>query len=291
MATATSQTCYRHPSRETGVSCSSCGRPICTDCMTPTPVGMRCPECTKDRTPVRTLRSLESSVTLTPVIIAVCVLAGLASGSLFGVRGAGNELFYAGALFGNGSAFAVLPEGLGDIANDQEYWRLITGGFLHSGLLHIGFNMYLLWLLGNMLEPVYGQLRFGLVYLTALLGGSFGALLLSPDRVTVGASGAVFGLMAIAFLEMRARGIDPMATGIGPLILLNLVITFLPGFNISIGGHLGGLLAGALCAVVLQQAARRRQSALGIGVLVVLSVAFAVGGVLAAEQTQGLFEA
>jgi membrane associated rhomboid family serine protease len=257
--------------------------------MTPTSVGMRCPECSSEKTQVRSLSSLQAPVQLTPVIIAVCLVVGFASGSIFGARGDGNTLFYTGALFGNGSVYGFLPDGLGDIANDGEYWRLITGGFLHSGLIHIGFNMYLLWMLGNLLEPVLGQVRFGLVYLTALLGGSFGALLLEPTAVTVGASGAVFGLMAFAFLELRSRGFDPMASGIGPLILLNLVITFLPGFNISIGGHLGGLLAGALCALVLQQASERRRRTLGLVALGVLCVVFAAGGVVAAEQTEGLF--
>lgn len=244
--------------------------------MTPTPVGMRCPDCSRDRTPVRTLGSLQSPVQLTPVIIAICVIVGLASGSVFGASGGGNELFGRGALFG-------------PLVADGEVWRLVTGGFLHSGLIHLGFNMYLLWMLGNMLEPTLGQVRFGLVYLVGLLGGSFGALLLEPTAVTVGASGAVFALMAYAYLELSSRGFDPMASGIGPLILLNLVITFIPGFNISIGGHLGGLAAGVICALVVQQTDRRRQRTVGLVALAALAVAFAVGGVVVSGQPEGLF--
>ncbi len=266
---ATTETCYRHPSRETGVSCSNCGRPICPDCMTPTPVGMRCPECSRDKTPVRTLQNIQSAVQLTPVLIGVSVVAALASGSI-GAGGSGNELFARGALFG-------------PLVADGEYWRLITGGFLHSGLIHLGFNMYLLWMLGNMLEPAFGQVRFGLLYLVSLLAGSAGALLVNPNAVTVGASGAVFGLMAAAFIDLRARGFDPMASGIGPLILLNLAISFVPGLNISIGGHIGGLVGGAIVAVVLQQTDTKERRNAGTAVLVGLAVVFAVAGVAIAK--------
>lgn len=270
MATVTRETCYRHPDRETGVSCSNCGRPICPDCMTPTPVGMRCPECSRQKTQVRNLSNVRSSVQLTPVLIAVCVIVGLSSGSV-GAGGGGNELFARGALFG-------------PLVADGEWWRLVTGGFLHSGLIHLGFNMYLLWMLGNMMEPELGQVRFGLLYLVALLAGSAGALLVEPNAVTVGASGAVFGLMAAAFLEMRKRGIDPMASGIGPLILMNLAITFIPGFNISIGGHIGGLVGGAVATFLLHETdtpARRRFGTVG---LVVLAIVFGVLGVVTAES-------
>lgn len=270
MATTSTKTCYRHPDRETGVSCSSCGRPICPDCMTPTPVGMRCPECSRQKTQVRTLQNIQGAVQLTPALIAVCVIASLASGAL-GAGGGGNDLFARGALFG--------PL----IATQDEYWRLITGGFLHSGLIHLAFNMYLLWMLGNMLEPALGQVRFGLLYLTALLAGSAGALLLEPNAVTVGASGAVFGLMAAAYLELHARGFDPMASGIGPLILMNLVITFIPGFNISIGGHIGGLIGGALAILVLQRTDTKQRRPWGIAALVAMSLAFAVLGVAFAD--------
>jgi len=269
MATVTRETCYRHPDRETGVSCSNCGRPICPECMTPTPVGMRCPECSKQKTQVRNLRNVRSAVQLTPVLIAVCVIVGLSSGSV-GAGGGGNELFTRGALFG-------------PLVADGEWWRLITGGFLHSGLIHLGFNMYLLWMLGNMMEPELGQVRFGLLYLVALLAGSAGALLVEPNAVTVGASGAVFGLMAAAFLELRSRGFDPMASGIGPLILLNLAITFIPGFNISIGGHIGGLIGGAVATLVLHQTRTPARRNLGIAGLSGLAVVFAVLGVVAAE--------
>jgi len=229
-------TCYRHPSRETGVSCSNCGNPICPDCMTATPVGMRCPDCAGQKQRVQTLRSMHADPTVTYVLIAINVLmfvAAGAGGSWLTGSGGGSQVFSDFALYGP----AV------DIGHD--YWRLVTSGFLHSGLLHIGFNMYILYWLGTMLEPSLGHVRFLALYLTSLVSGSFGALLLSPNAVTVGASGAVFGLMGAAFVLYRARGIDPMQAGIGPMILLNLGITFLIP-NISIGGPIRGLVGGGV---------------------------------------------
>ena len=227
--------------------------------MTPTSVGMRCPECSKERTKVHRgpVRSRGGEPRVTYVIIAACVIAFLGSGS-FDVDGGGGELYERGALVG------VLVDG-------GDWWRLVTSGFLHSGLLHILFNMYLLYWLGTMLEPEIGSVRFAALYGTGLLWGSFGALEQTTITPTVGASGAVFGLMGAAFMELRARGIDPWRSDIAVLIALNLAISFLPGFNISVGGHLGGLLGGVLAAVALQFADRRRLPVwAGIGLCVVL---------------------
>jgi membrane associated rhomboid family serine protease len=128
--------------------------------------------------------------------------------------------------------------------DNGEWYRLISSGFLHYGLLHVGMNMFLLWQLGQLLEPALGRGRFALLYFAAMLGGSAGALALSPNALTGGASGAVFGLMAAAAVGLHQRGVNPMKTGIGATLLLNLLITFaIPG--ISVGGHLGGALMGA----------------------------------------------
>jgi membrane associated rhomboid family serine protease len=233
-------TCYRHPDRETGVSCSNCGRPICPDCMTSTSVGMRCPECARDRTPVRSLRSLEREPTLTYSLIGVNVLVAVA-------------VFLSGASatsFGGGSLLQALAVSQVEIARG-EVWRLVTAGFVHAGMLHLAFNMFALYVLGGLLEPAIGRLRFALIYFVSLLAGSFGALLLTaPATPTVGASGAVFGLMGAAIVVMRNRGINPMESGLGLWLGLNLAITFLiPG--ISIGGHIGGLVGGTLAALLL----------------------------------------
>jgi membrane associated rhomboid family serine protease len=243
--------------------------------MTPTSVGMRCPACSKQKTEVRTIRDVTSEPRVTYALIAINVIMLLATAQ-FGVGNtSSNRLFADLALFGPA------------ISQDNEYWRLITSGFLHAGLLHIAFNMYLLYYLGTMLEPTLGSLRFALIYFTSLLAGSFGALVVNPDSLTVGASGAVFGLMGAAYFEMRSRGIDPWQTGIGGLIVLNLALSFVFS-GISIGGHIGGLIGGTLATLALQAADRRGMRSAGIAVVVVLAAAAAVAGIAAAGQSTGV---
>lgn len=164
-----------------------------------------------------------------------------------------------------------------------QYYRLITAGFIHYGLLHIGFNMLILWRLGGMVEPALGRTRFVALYFASLLAGSCGALILSPNAFTGGASGAVFGLAGAAAVGMRQRGINVWQSGIGPMIAINLVITFaVPG--ISVGGHLGGLVGGAAVgAYMLRQPTNRRSVAEGIGVALAVS-AVAVALALAAAN-------
>ena len=237
------EACYRHPNRETGVHCSNCGRAICPDCMTSTPVGMRCPECARQRTRVRTMRSAVagSDPVLTYALIGINVVAYI--GEVAGGAGLGGGGLSASRLFDDGALRAA------EVANG-DYWRLLSAGFLHASPFHIFFNMFALWILGTMLEPAIGTVRFGLIYFVSLLCGSFGALLLSPDSLTVGASGAVFGLMGAAAVVARNRGLNLMESGLGIWIGLNLLITFtIP--NISIGGHIGGLIGGTVTALLL----------------------------------------
>src|SRR5688572_9816216 len=209
------QTCYRHPDRETGVSCSSCGRAICTDCMIPTPVGMRCPECAKQKTKVHTARSLTGGEPrATYVIIGLNVFAFL----LQTLTGGGGVRARAGEVYANG----VLN---GFVVNDGEWWRLITSGFLHADPIHLLLNMFGVYFLGQILEPALGTVRFVALFFGSLLVGSLGVLLLTPEANTLGASGAVFGLMGAAFLIMRQRGFDPMRSFLGPILILNIVLT------------------------------------------------------------------
>jgi len=279
-------TCYRHTSRETGVSCSNCGRPICPDCMTPTPVGMRCPECSRQKTKTRTARSMHVEPTATYVLIAVNVLMWI--GTVLAAGGTRSAAYQNLELVG----VNLDPSGGGLVGVSQgEYWRLITGGFLHAANpLHILFNMYILYWLGQMLEPALGHVKFVALYFTSLLAGSFGALLLSPaNQPTVGASGAVFGLMAAAFVMQHARGINPMQSGIGPVILLNLALSFVIP-NVSIGGHLGGLVGGALVALALERVpAVRRSPQLALAGCAVISAVAVVGAIAVADaKTQNL---
>jgi membrane associated rhomboid family serine protease len=262
-------TCYRHPSRETGVSCSNCGNPICPDCMTATPVGMRCPECASQKTKVRNLRTMAVEPTVTYVLIAVNVLMFIGEQL---ARGGGNSVIIDLATLGYGNG----PNGPIGVA-DGELWRLVTGGFLHdpSNPLHIGFNMYILWWLGRMMEPGLGHVRFAALYFASLLAGSFGAILVSPNTLTVGASGAVFGLLGAAFIMQRARGIDPMQSGIGMVIGLNLVLQFIIP-NVSWGAHVGGLIGGGLAGWAMDRVAGRRGTA---GLLAPVGICVAVGAV------------
>ena len=242
--------------------------------MTPTPVGMRCPECSRQTTKVRTAANIRRDPQLTYALIAINVIvfvAMAASGGGFVSRGGGE-------VFQNGALAAVFVA-------DGEWWRIITAGFLHAGILHLAFNMYFLWFLGNLMEPEIGKLRFAIIYFVSLLGGSFGALLLSPDAFTVGASGAVFGAMGAAIIAMRARGIDPMQSGLGMTLLLNLGITFvIPG--ISIGGHLGGLVAGGIVGYLMFEVAERRRIAMTpvVGVCIALAGVLVVGCVAVASS-------
>lgn len=236
------ETCYRHPNRETAVSCSNCGRPICPDCMTPTPVGMRCPECARQRTRVTQgagEASLLSSAPATFILIAANV-----------------AVFFAEIATGSGGfgtiTSSLIPEfGLfGPSVADGEWYRLLTSAFLHAGLFHIAGNMILLFFLGRILEPGIGTPRFVAVYFASLFAGSLGALLFSPDSLSIGASGAVFGILSATFVIARGRGVDALASTVGILILLNLAFSF--GVRgISIGAHLGGLAAGFLCALFI----------------------------------------
>jgi len=210
------------------------------------------------------------------VIIGICVIVWVAE---IATRGSGSSNVLArGILY---APYIV----------DGEWWRIITSGFLHdnrlpTGLLHIGFNMYVLYYLGTLLEPALGRVRFTVAFFVSLLGGSLGALLLSPDKATVGASGAVFGLIAVALLDLRSRGVPPFRSELGTLLILNLVITF--GFSgyISVGGHLGGLAAGAAVGFLLFEREKSRRTLLSPAVLacVALGIALAVGCIAAASS-------
>jgi membrane associated rhomboid family serine protease len=244
--------CYRHPDRETMLSCSECGRPICAECVNYAPVGLRCPDHSgkpqgvrKVSAGVRSTAFASTDALVTKTLIGINVLVyfmELATGG--SLNGVGGTVYEKGALI-VGNQFFGLAAG--------EWWRLVTAGFLHAGLIHLGFNMLLLWWFGSELERGLGRLRFLAIYFVSLLAGSAGAILLSPQAATVGASGAVFGLFGAAFILERQAGITrgPAFT----IIVLNLVLSFvIPG--ISIGGHIGGLVGGALSMLALTRLGR-----------------------------------
>lgn len=235
--------CYRHPDRETGRSCTRCGKPACGECLVQVSIGSHCLDCVKAARPdVKTRAKFWNA--RQPTLVTYSLIAINAVVYLWTI--AANQKFDSGR-FPHGDFTLALAK---PFLQDGEYYRLVTSGFLHYGLFHIGMNMLLLFQLGQLLEPAIGRSRFGLLYFASLLGGSVGALMLQPNGLTGGASGAVFGLMAAAAIGLHRRGVNVFKTGIGTILLLNLVITFtIPG--ISVGGHLGGAIAGAICGFVM----------------------------------------
>lgn len=251
------ETCYRHPGRETNVSCSNCGRPICTDCMTPSPVGMRCPECAGERQQVYTRSDIapggmagvwaEAPVTMSLIALTVFVfIAQVATGFPLELMSSGGG----GRVTENGLLYAPAIAG-------GDWWRVLTPGFLHLGILHLALNMYLLYILGRMLEPEVGAGQMLAVYFASLIAGSLGAIILEPSSPSAGASGAVFGMMGMALVAARSRRITEAFQQIGILVVINLVFTF--GYaGISKGAHLGGLIGGALCGLVIFEFGEKR---------------------------------
>ena len=253
-------------------------------------VGFHCPECTHQARGqvVSPAQVLGSRPVVTYALIgvnAVFFVAAVATATALGTRTSLWQLPSGGlADWGLLLGFGLYTDGSAHGVATGEWWRIITGGFLHAGILHIGMNMLVLWLLGSQLERVVGGVKFACLYVTSLFAGSLGVLLIDPTAPTVGASGAVFGLMGAAFIFQRSRGIDPWSSGLGGLIMLNLIITFfVPG--ISKGGHIGGLVGGAIAGVLVFQLERFTKSVVpSVVVCAGLSVAFFVGSLWAAEQ-------
>jgi membrane associated rhomboid family serine protease len=241
--------------------------------MTPTSVGMRCPECSRERTKVKTIRTLPSTPVATQALIAINVvvfLAETAAGAPLG-GGGGGTVYAHGALFGP------------SISIQHEYWRLLTTGFLHDGLLHILVNMVSLYFVGSSLEPAIGRVNFLAIYFASLLAGSFGALLFQPQVPTLGASGAIFGIFGALIVLARRRGIPIWQSGLGMVLLFNLI--FSVSFNgISLGGHIGGLVGGLIAGwAIVELGERRGRPAAALAVCALV----AVGSVAAAIAVAG----
>ncbi len=212
-------------------------------------VGFHCPECTKTgKQKVYTGAAVfHARPIVTQVLLGINVLVFIVSvlmgDGLFGAVG-DDGLLRDGAAFG---PFVDL---------NGEWYRVATAGFLHYGLIHLAFNMYALWILGPMFERSLGPTRFVFTYLACLLGGSFGALLVTPLGLTAGASGAIFGLMGVAVVSQRSMGRSIWDTGLGSVLVLNFLITF--GISsISVGGHVGGFLVGLACGWIVYESPRQ----------------------------------
>jgi membrane associated rhomboid family serine protease len=244
------QVCYRHPGTETAVSCSNCGRPICTDCMVFSAVGIKCPECAgrpaaakRAATRVRSAAGEGTGFIVTKTLIGINVLVYLLQAS-----GGGTLTNPSGEIFQRGYLRAY------EVASG-EWWRLVTSAFLHGSPLHLFFNMLMLWWFGRPLELLLGRGRFLAVYFLSILAGSAGALIVTPTGATIGASGAVFGILGAGLILERNR-INVFGGSALLIILVNLALSFTLNY-VSIGGHIGGLVGGALTVLVLSDWGRK----------------------------------
>jgi membrane associated rhomboid family serine protease len=280
--------CYRHPGRETYVRCVRCDRPICPDCMNSASVGFQCPECVRQgNQTVRRGRTVFGGDTggergqVTRALIGLNVLMWIAT--LIGAVLAGHvgpgEL---GALVVSGGGSPVTTWGaaasliqysdgsLHGIATG-EFYRLVTADFLHYGLLHLGLNMYALWLLGRECERLLGRWRFAALYLLTGIAGSVAVYTFSTTPVAAaGASSSVFGLMGALFFFFRRLNAD--VRGLAGLVLVNLFLTFVVP-QISIWSHVGGLVCGAVLGAILAYApGGKARSAVQLGGIVLVAL-------------------
>ncbi len=247
--------------------------------MTQTPVGFRCPDCSRERTVVKSGVGAVSATGAYPATL-VLIGANVIMFLLTIATGSGGFSSVGGPVIGD---FGLI----GQAVADGEWYRLITGGFLHAGLIHIAFNMFALYFLGRILEPSVGTVRFVMIYFACMLAGSFGAILLSGSHVvTVGASGAVFGIFGAVFIIARGRGLTDMAREVGIILLINLALTFTIS-GISIGGHLGGAIGGVICGALVIAGERGRLGsgarAIEYGGIVAVGVVSAVAAILISE--------
>jgi membrane associated rhomboid family serine protease len=240
-------TCYRHPNRETGRQCTRCGKPACSDCLVAASIGSQCLDCVRAAQPDLKTRAnhwkARQMAPATSVLIALNVLV-----FVWVALGGGDAV-----LFGGNDRTVDLGLNKLILVATEEWYRVVTSGFIHYGILHLAMNMYGLFILGGTLERQLGSVRFVLLYVASLLGGSAGIVLIQPNDFGIhgGASGAVFGLMAALAVSLWRQGVNPLNSSIGQLLMVNLLITFAGRNFISVGGHLGGAAIGALCAVVM----------------------------------------
>jgi len=240
--------CYRHPDRETGLSCTECGKPICTDCSHDAAVGQKCAECAKPigRNRVITARTMRQNTPVVTVILAATVLAYFAQSSVAGFE---RDFIQSNADIRAG-----------------ELWRLLSAAFLHGGLMHIAFNMYALWIFGPTLERQLGSAPFGALYgASALAGGTAYLLFGEPNGFALGASGAIFGLFGAWFAASYRSRHTPAGNAqfrqLLGLLALNLLLPFMIP-NIAWQAHVGGLIAGGaiMLAWLRVPAGPRRES-------------------------------
>jgi membrane associated rhomboid family serine protease len=250
--------CYRHPDRETGIRCTRCEQPICPECMVSASVGFQCPECVREgNASARTVRPRTvagGSVARDPHLVTK-ILIGLNLAVFLAVQAFGNQVVTDLGLYGLCSKYA--SQCIGVAAGPDQWYRLVSAVFLHEQVAHIAFNMLALWWVGAPLEGLLGRTRYFALYMLSGLGGSALVLLLAPSSLTLGASGAIFGLFGATAVFVRRMRYDMRPVLI--LLALNLFFTF-TWSNISWQGHIGGLVAGSLIAVGMAYAPPERRA-------------------------------
>ncbi len=279
-------TCYRHPGRESHIRCQRCDRPICPDCMRDAAVGFQCPECVAEgakstrsgRTAYGGLRPTNAAITSGVLIginaavwVAILVTGGGGSRLLdyLGLRPNGVCDLQNGFVQLQGSQASCSGQWMPGVA-DGAWWQIITGGFTHVTITHIAFNMLALWMIGPQLELALGRVRFLALYLISLLVGSAVVMWAGSEyQLTIGASGAIYGLFGALLIVAHKVGGDMRA--LWALIAVNVVITFAVP-NISWQGHLGGFVGGVLVAGILVYAPRQHRAAYQSAGLVALTV-------------------
>lgn len=262
-------TCVRHPDRPTGLRCTRCERPACPECLRDASVGQQCVDCVSQgqRGMRRPVTVAGAELATKPILVPVLIALNVAVFVLTAVQAGSVDANFQAPLFDQFALWPILVAG-------GQWWRLLTSGFLHIGLLHLLMNMIALWVIGRDLELLLGRLRFGAVYLLSLLGGSTAVFMLGEELAPVaGASGAVYGLMggiAIAALRLKVS-LRPVLLVIALNIAASVVIP-----QISLLGHLGGLAVGVLATGALVYAPRDRQKLVQAGALAALLVVLVV---------------
>jgi membrane associated rhomboid family serine protease len=275
--------CYRHPDREAYISCQRCERLICPECMNEASVGFQCPSCiAAGAKAVRAPRTIAGGLVSANVGVVSMALIGinvLAFVLTLATGGNSGAVFQHGAML---SATAVNNSGEVLTGVDEgAYWRLLSSAFLHESLLHIAFNMYALYLFGPFVERALGRARFIGAYLTVSIGASVFVYWLSEPRgLTIGASGAVFGLfgMALIFLLKAKQDVSTL------LVLLAINAFLSTRGNISWQGHLGGFVVGCLLGLAFAYAPRDKRTLAQAGVLSAMWIGIVVAIIVRTGQ-------
>ncbi|WP_306322675.1 MULTISPECIES: rhomboid family intramembrane serine protease [unclassified Streptomyces] len=278
--------CYRHPDRPTGISCTRCERPICPECMVSASVGFQCPECVRTGSGTGHAPSANQPRTMaggtltsdprlvTKVLVGICVVVyvlQMAIGDRFTER---FEMI--------GLAWVPGLGGLEGVAEGQWY-RLLTAMFLHGSVVHIAFNMLSLWWIGGPLEAALGRARYlALYFVSGLAGSALTYLLAAQNQPSLGASGAIFGLFGATAVLMRRLNYD--LRPVIALLVINLIFTFSPGFNIAWQAHIGGLVGGLIVGYAMVHAPRERRALIQYGTCAVVLLAVIVTVVVRTAQ-------